>query len=496
MTTTLAIHLGPSLAHAAIDKNGRIDLIALGGDQAGMPMVLHVDAEGAVVAGRSALERGAKDPQGLLEDPIGVLADSQTVEIAGRTMTGEVLLAHLLTQVHAQSIQVLDGAPDETLVVLTAGGPDQSIYAAATQRALMGKVEFVNETRAWSAMATHGPSNADSELSGVLGGLFWKRHGDAPAAPKGRVTREDLGHEAPTTTRVPQPPPSVISVGSRSVFEEAAPVSLRRKRRSPWVILALLAVIGLGVVAALAATGGQEKAPMVITPATSTSTTTSTTTTLASTTTFTPVEETTTSTSTTTSTTTTLAPTTTTTTTLPPLGQVTMTPVGLLLDALESDRNMVAFGNPVDDVLLTFQEAFGAPDSDTGWQENATCFAPMVRTVTYGDKEIVFADQDIDDGEPGIGATFEQWYISGPWAVESSIWTLSRIGIGSTVADIRMAYPGNFSIGLAIDGDLSGFFTFDSTGSDDGVYGLSNTTEDTGIVLDMWAGNVCSRILS
>ena len=492
MTTTLAIHLGPSLAHAAIDKNGRIDLIALGGDQAGMPMVLHVDAEGAVVAGRSALERGAKDPQGLLEDPIGVLADSQTVEIAGRTMTGEVLLAHLLTQVHAQSIQVLDGAPDETLVVLTAGGPDQSIYAAATQRALMGKVEFVNETRAWSAMATHGPSNADSELSGVLGGLFWKRHGDAPAAPKGRVTREDLGHEAPTTTRVPQPPPSVIAVGSRSVFEEAAPVSLRRKRRSPWVILALLAVIGLGVVAALAATGGQEKAPMVITPATSTSTTTTTTTTLAPTTTFTPVEETTTSTSTTTSTTTTLAP----TTTLPPLGQVTMTPVGILLDALESERNMVAFGNPADDVLLTFEEAFGAPDADTGWQENSTCLAPMVRTVTYGDKEIVFADQDIDDGEPGIGATFEQWYISGPWAVESSIWTLSRIGIGSTVADIRMAYPDNFTIELAIDGDLSGFFIFDSTGSDDGIYGLSNTTEDTGIVLDMWAGNVCSRILS
>ncbi len=494
MTSTLAIHLGPSLAHAAIDKDGRIDLIALGGDQAGMPMVLHVDAEGAVVAGRLATERGRKEPQGLLEDPIGVLADSQTVEVAGRTMTGEVLLAHLLTQVHAQSVQVLDGAPDETLVVLTAGGPDQSVYAAAAQRALMGKVEFVNETRAWSAMATHGPSNTDSELSGVLGGLFWKRHGDAPAAPKVRVTRQDLGHDAPATTRVPQPPPSVISVGSRSVFEEAAPVSLRRKRRSPWMILAFLAVLGLGIVAVLAATGGQEKAPLVVAPATSTSTsTTSTTTTLAPTTTLAVVEETTTSTSTTTSTTTT---TTTTTTTLPPLGQVTMAPVGILLDALESDRNMVAFGDAADDVLLIFEEAFGAPDSDTGWSENATCFAPMVRTVTYGDKEIVFADQDIDDGEPGIGATFEQWYVSGPWAVDSSIWTLSRIGIGSTVADIRMAYPDNFSIELAIDGDLSGFFIFDSTGSGDGIRGLSNTTEDTGIVLDLWAGDVCSRVLS
>ena len=173
-----------------------------------------------------------------------------------------------------------------------------------------------------------------------------------------------------------------------------------------------------------------------------------------------------------------------------------MAPVGILLDALESDRNMVAFGDAADDVLLIFEEAFGAPDSDTGWSENATCFAPMVRTVTYGDKEIVFADQDIDDGEPGIGATFEQWYVSGPWAVDSSIWTLSRICIGSTVADIRMAYPDNFSIELAIDGDLSGFFIFDSTGSGDGIRGLSNTTEDTGIVLDLWAGDVCSRVLS
>ena len=42
----LVLHLGLLEAHAAVDRAGRIDLIALGSDRAGMPMVLHVSTGG------------------------------------------------------------------------------------------------------------------------------------------------------------------------------------------------------------------------------------------------------------------------------------------------------------------------------------------------------------------------------------------------------------------------------------------------------------------
>ena len=53
----LVLHLGLLEAHAAVDRAGRIDLIALGGDRAGMPMVLHVSTGGDVTVGEEALQR-------------------------------------------------------------------------------------------------------------------------------------------------------------------------------------------------------------------------------------------------------------------------------------------------------------------------------------------------------------------------------------------------------------------------------------------------------
>ena len=48
MTTVLAIHIGPELAHAAVDRDGRIDLVAAGDDSAGMPVVVHMAVDGSI----------------------------------------------------------------------------------------------------------------------------------------------------------------------------------------------------------------------------------------------------------------------------------------------------------------------------------------------------------------------------------------------------------------------------------------------------------------
>ena len=95
---------------------------------------------------------------------------------------------------------------------------------------------------------------------------------------------------------------------------------------------------------------------------------------------------------------------------------------------------------------------------------------------------------------PGFGATFDQWFLSGADSVDSSFWTLERIGVGSTVADMRTAYSDGFSIVQAVETDPAGFFDLDAVGLDGGISGATSNTTDSGRVLQLWAGEACSRL--
>ena len=488
MTTTLAIHFDPTAIHAAVDSDGRLDLIALGGNQAGMPMAIHLGLDDSVFIGGEAEKQVDHDPLGVVDDPIGSLIEENVLSQGGRVSTSEVLLARLLTEVYTKAVQVLDRTPDQVLVVLTAGGPEEETYIAAASRALIGQVEFVSETKAWSAMATHGPQDVDPDLSGVIGGLLWRRHGDAPSGPKPRVTREDLGQTESLTSSTLQPAPSVIADGTRSVFEEGEPVQTKKRSKTPRLLIVLLLFVGVAAAigyVVLNQMQNDEEAPLaedlIVT-------TTSTTTTVPPSTTELIEEDPTTSTTSTTSTTTT-----TTTTTIPPLGMVTISSVGILLDAIP-DPNLLSFDDPADEVLSELDGKIGPSDSDTGWIEDPSCTTLNVRRVVYGDLEVVMVDEDIADGTPGVDAVFGQWFVSGAWAIDSSIWTIERIGIGSTVAEMRDASIA-FAIETAIDGDLTGYFNFNFVNilQDDGINGLTNATSDIGVVLAMWSGNTCDR---
>ena len=246
MTTVLAIHIGPELAHAAVDHDGRIDLVAVGDDSAGMPVVVHMAVDGSIGVGAAAPDTGGDDLAG--EDLLAQLADTGMVRFGVRTLSGELVLAHLLAQVHARCVRVLDGLPDRVVLVLTAGGPTEAVYAAAARRALIGEVTLVDETRAWAALAAHGPRGLHPDLAGALGALFLQRHGEAPTGPLPIVTREDLGESEKEPMR-PPPGPSVISVGARSVFDETTRVAIPHRRRLPVVLLALAGALVIGIFA-------------------------------------------------------------------------------------------------------------------------------------------------------------------------------------------------------------------------------------------------------
>ena len=89
MPTVLSIHLGPNLAHAAVDSDGRIDLLALGERAAHMPVVLHVAADGSVTVGFEALHRSESEPDGTIDNVVGRLLDAEMIEAVGRTLTAE-----------------------------------------------------------------------------------------------------------------------------------------------------------------------------------------------------------------------------------------------------------------------------------------------------------------------------------------------------------------------------------------------------------------------
>jgi len=472
MTTVLAIHIGPELAHAAVDHDGRIDLVAVGDDSAGMPVVVHVAVDGSIGVGAAAPDTGGDDLAG--EDLLAQLADTGMVRFGVRTLSGELVLAHLLAQVHARCVRVLDGLPDRVVLVLTAGGPEEAVYTAAARRALIGEVTLVDETRAWAALAAHGPRGLHPDLAGALGALFLQRHGEAPTGPLPIVTREDLGESEKEPMR-PPPGPSVISVGARSVFDETTRVAIPHRRRLPVVLLALAGALVIGIFALVLLVDRDQASSPPPGPALPTTLppTTLPPTTLPPTT--LPPEE--------------------TTTTLPPLGPVTLAENGLLLRATTQNQTLIGFGTDATTALDALAGVLGGLTADTGWGVDEICTSGVVRRVQLGDLEVVFTDAEELDGVVGTGATFTQWFVWGADASRSALWTLNRIGIGSTVADLTETYPDEFTLDQALpdSNDPAGYLRIDPFRLGALIEGMTSNTTAGGRVLQLWSGDGCQR---
>jgi len=462
MTTVLAIHIGPELAHAAVDHDGRIDLVAVGDDSAGMPVVVHMAVDGSIGVGAAAPDTGGDDLAG--EDLLAQLADTGMVRFGVRTLSGELVLAHLLAQVHARCVRVLDGLPDRVVLVLTARGPEKAVYAAAAQRALIGEVTLVDETRAWAALVAHGPRGLPPDLAGALGALFLQRHGEAPTGPLPIVTREDLGESEKEPMR-PPPGPSVISVGARSVFDETTRVAIPHRRRLSVALLALAGVLVVGIFALVLLVDRDQASSPPSGPALPT--------TLPPTT--LPPEE--------------------TPTTLPPLGPVTLAENGLLLRATTQNQTLIGFGTDATTALDALAGVLGGLTADTGWGVDEICTSGVVRRVQLGDLEVVFTGAEELDGVVGTGATFTQWFVWGADASRSALWTLNRIGIGSTVADLTETYPDEFTLDQALpdSNDPAGYLRIDPFRLGALIEGMTSNTTAGGRVLQLWSGGGCQR---
>jgi len=486
MPTVLSIHFGATAVHAAVSVDGRIDVLAL-------------------ADGRASVE--APD----LTDGRG--------------------LVRLLVVTHARCVQVVDAVPDRLLIVRAEGaGVIDPVLVEAARRARVPEPIVLDEMRAVAALAANGPRGVTRELAPALGGIFWHHHGDAPTGPKPIVTRADLGGDS-RPDRVP-PAPSVVAVGPRTVFEEDGEAGTSR-RGGALRLAAAVVVVALGVLGALVVLRSDEQpiAPPLETVPVSTTAPSSLPSTTAPPATVPPTSvlpatpstsvpvttefPSTTGGSTMTSTTepseaapsatvadvegagtdadtSTVAPTPAglTTTVVPQLGTVTLSGVGLTVDATTDDEVLVGFGDDAAAVLEYVSGALGEPIGDSGWGPDGACKAAEVQRLRWGGLEIVLARDSVDD--PG---QLVQWFLDGPDSIRTSWWTLERIGIGSTVADLRAAHGDALSLEQPSDRDPAGWFDTEPV-LGDGVLGAVGNTTDSGRVLIMWAGDGCRRRFS
>jgi hypothetical protein len=165
-----------------------------------------------------------------------------------------------------------------------------------------------------------------------------------------------------------------------------------------------------------------------------------------------------------TSTTTTTTTSTTTTTTVAP------TPV---LSLRDDGLGEARFGTDADAVVEFVNSLLGDPTTDSGWVPAAgqfgSCPGTEVRGVSWRDLTLMFGDAStVTSGRPHFFA-----YVYGPAFARTGIdppglQTVAGIGIGSTVAQLRAAYPAadvhegdritppGFSLGDDFSGILTG----------------------------------------
>ena len=443
MPTVLSLHLGGSSVHAAVSVDGRIDVLSLGDGRADLPAPSPTDGPG---------------------------------------------LVRVLVTAQARCVRIVDAVPDELIVVRPDVGADDATLGEAAARARVPVPVVLDELRAVAALTAHGPAGVDRSLAPALGGLFWHRSGDAPTGPKPIVTREDLGVGASRPDRLP-PAPSVVAVGPRTVFEEDAPRSGRRGG-PPTPLLFVLAVLVAGAFAALMVLRVDDRPiappPSIVTtvvPSFPTSvppvdaSTTQPPVVDAATTSVPPVD------ASTTQPPAVDAP----TSTVPHLGSVTLSGVGFTLDATTDSERLWAFGDDGEAALADLVTVMGQPIGDPGWGPDDRCTTPEVRRLGWGGLEVVLSRMAA--GGPTLLA---QWYLTGQDSDATSLWTLERIGIGSTVGDLRAAHGGQITLERPSDRDPAGWFDTEPL-LGDGIRGAVGNTSDAGRVLLMWAGEGCQR---
>jgi hypothetical protein len=534
MSINLGIELGDDRFCAAYERGGTMRMVVVGGGRTS-PLQAHVGRSGAIRVGSDAVAAASDDPAGMVRDLPTLLDDQRSVVINGFAVTGELLVAHVLTAiVDAAEAQAQGGPVAQIVIACPPSWPAarRAAVRAAAGQAGLNEVELVSSARAVERApegARQLPEQATALGAAVLALRRANGVGGAPgAAPRPRPGRPaaPIATAAPTSVfdatdpatggsaarpggRPPGPGPvgggsggggsgGGGSGGGGPFGPAGGDEADDRPNRLPFLLAGGVLAVLLVVLAVVAITRGGGEPSAADDPSTSTTsapvaTTTTVTTSTTVTTTSRPPATTTTTTSTSTTTTTRPGPTTSTSTTLVPpsrIGPVALASDGLVLQFGSATSFTLRFGDDADGTISRVTALIGRPTSDTGWKEVALCTGDETRRVVYGDLELVFTKDAAN--APSGSRTFQQWFVSAPGKKPDGLVTLDKIGIGSTIADLRKYYGDALKVVQPIPGDPAGLFTSSENG--EFIDGITTGTTDKSWITQMWAGSACQRV--
>ena len=442
MKTALTIYLGNDSAFAAVDVNGQISLLALSESEAGLP-----------------LKKSLGDID--LYNPERKFPDEDLIQI-------ELFLADLFSKVIARCIRVIDIYPDEVLLVVSEDISNLDTHLSAARRAQIKDMTIIEENRSLAALASYGPKGVSADYAPVIGGLFWARHGDSLTGPLPIVTREDLGATEKVVSKPPVAPsaPSVLSLGDRSVFESQVSRGKKTSINFSWLITILILCTGLASVYYFVFSDSQQSSqkeletaviPVTSVPVTSVPVATGNEEVIEA--------------------------------ESPELGVVTLAENGLLLLAGTATQLLLSFESPQEAVMSSLTSFLGQPNEEEVAAVDEICNSTDLQVFKFDDLEVVFKSYD-------MGPIFSQWFVSGEDANETNLWTLGRIGLGSSVAELKQLPQSQILIEEVFPGtnDPAGKFQIDTFGLGMLINGLTSNTNEQGRILEMWAGEGCQRL--
>ncbi len=468
MKTALTIYLGKDSAFAAVDVDDQIDLLALGESEAGLSIA------------------DAVDPY-----------DSET-KLSKEDLTHtELFMANLFSKIITRCIRVVDIYPDEVLLVVSEDISSPDVYFAAAQRAQIRNMTVIKEKRSLAALASYGPKGISADYAPAIGGLFWIRHGDSLTGSLPIVTREDLGATEKVVKKPPVSPsaPSVISLGDRSVFDLQVDRGKKKSVSLSWFVAflilcagsisvyyfvfsdsqesskkelenAIVPVVSVPVVSVPVVSVPVVSVPVVSVPVVSVPVVSVPVVSVPVVTESEQVIE----------------------AESPELGAVTLAENGLLLLAGTAEQLLLPFDSPQEAVMSSLISFLGQPDRENITDGDESCGSTDLQVFKFDDLEVVFESYD-------MGPIFTQWFVSGKNASETNLWTLGRIGLGSSILELNKISESQILLEEVFPGtnDPAGKFQIDPFGLGMLINGLTSNTNDQGKILEMWAGEGCQR---
>ena len=462
MKTALTIHLGKQFVFAAVEVDEQIDLLALAESKAGITIQELLDSQ--------IHSKKARKPPSAEPDQFQKFGSTGDLEIQENPVFDDLSLAHLLSIILARCLRVADVYPDEVLLVITEEGPSVDTCLEAASRARIKNIKVLEENRSLAALASYGPKGVNPEFAAVIGALYWNRHGDSPTGSLPIVTREDLGATEKVVKKPVAPPsqPSVISLDDRSVFDLKINADGKKRFNLSWMFAVLVVCAGLASAYFFIFYDSEEVAqktletavaPVSSVPVSSVPVSDST-----------EGEK-------------------TVTPEVPRLGVVTLAERGLLLMAGTENQILLSFESPQEAVMSSLISILGEPIEESSATGDDICINP--KSFKFADLEVFFSSYD-------QGPIFSQWFVSGIGAKDTGLWTLNRIGVGSSISELKELSDSQILIEEIFPGtnDPAGKFRIDPFGLGMFIHGVASNTNDQGKILQMWAGEECQRLFA